>query len=569
MSSISNVLATLLVSASSLPLGAATAPAEGDARADVIIRGGHIYDGGGGAPYVADVALEAGRITAIGDLAGVKAARSIDARGLAVSPGFIDSVSVSYEFYPLDRRSLSKVYQGVTLEALGEGEAPAPLSDAMKKAMKARQYQFEFDVPWSTVGEYIRHLDARGVGTNYAVYVGASNVRSYVIGESSRAPTAPELQQMARLVRDGMREGAVGLTAGLSWTPGAFATREELLALSRVVSEFDGLLEIVPREESNGAPEAVEEIIGIARVTGARAEMPMFKQSGQRNWGDYDRIIGSIEAARTQGVRIMANMYPYTWLGTSLSTSLPPWVRAGTWEELLVKLEDPVSRARIVREMREWQGGWEQLVALAGTPENVAFTKLERPLTSYQGRTLADVMRDRGLSAEEAVVAMIRESRKEVWGVYQTMSETNVRRQMGLPWMGFASGDMAAAAEGAFLKTLAHPRAYGYVARLLGKYVRDDHVLTLQEAIRRLTSLPAQNLKLPDRGRLAPGCAADVVVFDPAKVRDVATFQAPHRYSEGFHHVFVNGVAVIDSGRHTGALPGRAVTPENSKGKCP
>ncbi|WP_437622078.1 N-acyl-D-amino-acid deacylase family protein [Sorangium sp. So ce1151] len=526
---------------------------------DIILRNGTIYDGSGEAPFTGDVGVRGDRIVAVGELGPAAGKTEIDAKGLAISPGFIDTVSFSYEVFPADSRALSKIYQGVTLEVFGEGDSPGPLTSAMKAEIKSRQYQFKFELPWTTFGGYLDYQASKGAGVNFGSYVGATTVRRHVIGDSSRAPTPEELAQMQALVRQAMREGALGLTACLSAPPASYAQREELTALARAAAELDGIYEVGLRHESNGVLEALDEALDVARGAGARAEVVLFKQSGERNWPKLDAMIAKIEAARAGGTGVTATMYTYTALSTALSSAIPSWAHDGGFGALLARLRDPEQRGRIIREMRGWKDGWEQLIALSGTPENVILLKLDDPMRQYQGKTLADVMRARGVSAEEAAVDLLRDTGNEVWGAFKTMSEDNLRREIALPWMGFASGDTASAAEGTFLQSLVHPRAYGNVPRLLGKYVRDDGVISLQEAVRRLTSLPASNLRIRDRGALKPGFFADIVVFDPATVRDNATFPAPHAYATGVRHVLVNGVAVLEDGRHTGALPGRPV----------
>jgi len=529
------------------------------AYADVVIRGGTIYDGGGGAPYVGDVAIVGDSVVAVGDVGGMRGRTEVDARGMAVAPGFINMLSWATESLIEDGRAQSDIRQGVTLEVFGEGSSMGPLNDAMKREMVEQQADLRFDVAWTTLGEYLEHLERRGVSPNVASFVGATTVRVHELGYADRAPTAAELARMQELVRQGMREGALGVGSSLIYAPAAYAKTDELVALARAAGEFGGMYISHMRSEGNRLLEAVDELIGIARAAGVPAEIYHLKAAGQANWGKLDSVVARIEAARAAGIRITTDMYTYTAGATGLDAAMPPWVQEGGYEAWAARLRDPAIRARVAREMAT-PGDWENLYRAAGSAERLLLVAFKndalKPLT---GKTLAEVARMRGKTPEETAMDLVVEDGSRVGTVYFLMSEDNVRRQVQLPWMSFGSDAEAPAPEGVFLESSTHPRAYGNVARLLGRYVRDEKLVPLQEAVRRLTSLPAENLRIRRRGRLAPGYHADVVVFDPAAVRDHATFENPHQYSTGVRHVWVNGTQVLRDGEHTGATPGRVV----------
>jgi N-acyl-D-amino-acid deacylase len=527
------------------------------ARPDVVIRGGVVYDGGGGTPYEADLAIVGDRVAAIGESeAGVD---EIDAAGLAVAPGFVNVLSWATESLLEDGRALSDLRQGVTLEVFGEGESMGPLTEAMKEELVAQQTDIRFQIEWTTLNEYLEHLERRGLSVNVASLVGAATVRAHVLGHEDREATTAELAEMNALVRKAMAEGALGVGAALIYVPGCYATTDELIELARAAAEYDGLFTAHLRSEGDRLLEALEELITAARSSGVRAEVYHLKAAGKANWGKLEAAIDRIEEARTEGLRVSADMYTYTAGGTGLNAGMPPWVQEGGFAAWSARLSDPEIRARVEREMTAPNEEWENLFLLAG-PENIRFTSFRsdelRPLT---GRTLAEVASERGLSAAQAAMQLVVEDGSRVEAAYFLMSEVNVRREVALPWMSFCSDAGAPAAEGVFLKSRPHPRAYGSFARLLGRYVREEGVVPLEEAVRRLSCLPAVNLRLSQRGRLRPGYFADVVVFDPAQIRDQATFEDPHRYATGVAHVLVNGIPVIRDGEHTGAFPGRVV----------
>jgi N-acyl-D-amino-acid deacylase len=554
----------LLVSSLVLAACAArTAPA-GVAAAgepfDLLVRGGTVYDGDGGEPFTADVGVRGDRIVAIGDLTGSPARATIEAGGLAVAPGFVNMLSWATESLLVDGRALSDVRQGVTLEVFGEGWSMGPLDEAMKRQMVEEQGDLRFDVTWTTLGEYLETLESRGVSTNVASFVGATTVRIHELGYEDRAPTADELARMVGLVHAAMDEGALGVGSSLIYAPAFYAETEELIALARAAGERGGMYISHMRSEGNRLLEAVDEVLAIAGGSGARAEIYHLKAAGRDNWDKLPALIAKVEAARAAGVEIGADMYTYTAGATGLDAAMPPWVQEGGLQPWIARLRDPQVRARVVAEMRAPSDDWENLLLAAGGAENVLLVGFKnealKPLT---GRTLAAVAAERGRSPEETAMDLVVEDGSRVGTIYFLMSEDNVRRQVTLPWVSFGSDAEAPAPEGVFLRSNPHPRAYGNFARLLGRYVRDEGLLPLAEAVRRLTSLPAANLRLRDRGRLRAGYHADLVVFDPAMVADRATFAEPHQLAVGVRDVVVNGVPVLRDGEHTGARPGRVV----------
>jgi N-acyl-D-amino-acid deacylase len=527
---------------------------------DIVVRNGTIYDGRGGAPFSGDVAIAGDSIAAVGLLADGRGRREIDAGGLAVAPGFINMLSWANESLIADGRSQGDIRQGVTLEVLGEGWSMGPLNEAMAKEMVERQGDIRYDVEWSTLGEYLEYLVRRGVSANVASFVGAASARIHVLGYVDRAPEAGELEQMRGLVRQAMEEGAVGLSSALIYAPGCYAGTEELVALARVVAEYGGLYISHIRNEGAGLPGALDELIDTARRAGVAAEIYHLKASGRSNWPLLDDAIARVEAARAEGLRITADMYTYAASSTGLDAAMPPWVQEGGHLAWVERLKDPAIRERVKREMVTPGDEWESTYQAAGSADKILLVDFKSAaLKPLIGKTLAEVAALRGQSPEETAMDLVIEDDSDVGCVYFTMSEENVRRQIALPWVSFGSDGASMAAEGVFLKSGTHPRAYGNFARLLGRYVRQEKVIPLQEAIRRLTWLPASNLKLQRRGLLAAGYLADVVVFDPAAIQDHATYDQPHRYATGMVHVLVNGTPVLADGEHTGARPGRVV----------
>ena len=551
-------IATLCALAA-LATGCATAPGQPEPGYDLVIRGGTIYDGSGGAPYVGDVAITGDRIAYVGASAPAPSERYVDAGGLAVSPGFINMLSWATESLLVDPLAQSDVRQGVTLEVMGEGWSMGPLNDRMKQLALQRQGDIRYPIQWTTLGDYLGHLESKGTAVNIASFVGATTVRQHELGERDIDPNTEQLGRMRALVRQAMEQGALGVGTSLIYPPAIFAETDELVALAREAALCGGMYISHMRSEGDRLLESVDELIEISRRSGAPAEIYHLKQAGRSNWGKLDEVIAKVEAARASGLRITADMYLYTAGGTGLAAAMPPWVQDGGNEAMLERLRDPAVVARIKREMVAPGKDWENLYNHAG-PDGVLLASLTDPaLKPLIGKTVAEVAKMRGVSPEQAVIDLVLADEGRSGAVYFLMSEDNVRRQTAIPWMSFGSDAEAAAPEGVFLKSSTHPRAYGNFARLLGKYVREEKALPLAEAIRRLTAFPAANLGLRDRGRLQPGMAADVVVFDPRNIADHATFAKPMQYATGVRDVFVNGVQVLKSGEPTGATPGRFV----------
>lgn len=539
---------------------------------DVILRGGTIYDGLGNDPVVADLAISGDTIAAIGDLREFTATRTYDVRGKAVAPGFINMLSWSTESLIEDGRGMSDILQGVTLEVMGEGFSMGPLNPAMKQEVLARQGDITYEVAWTTLGEYLDYLVAKGISPNVASYVGATTVRIHEVGYDDRAPGAEELGRMQELVRAAMREGALGVGSSLIYAPASFASTEELIALVQAAADYGGAYISHIRSEGSRLEEGVQELIKIASVTGVPAEIYHLKAAGKQNWHKFDNVLQLIEGAQDAGLAITADMYAYTAGATGLDASMPLWVQEGGHDRWVERLRDPQTRARVIEEMQQPSDEWENFFVQAG-PENMILLEFRaaelKPLT---GKTLLEVAEARGTTPAETAIDLVIEDDSRVGTAYVLMSEDNVRQAMARPWVSFGSDAAAMANEGRFLLSNPHPRAYGNFARVLGRYSRDEGIMPLKDAIRRMTSLPAHNIGIRQRGQLTVGYYADVVVFDPAKVADHSTFEDPHRYSEGMDHVFVNGTHVLKWREHTGALPGRVVRgpgwtgwPENSE----
>jgi N-acyl-D-amino-acid deacylase len=527
---------------------------------DVVVRGGTVYDGSGGPPRRADVGVRGDRVAAVGDLSSAAARAVIDASGLAVAPGFVNVLSWATDDLLADPRSQSDVRQGVTTEVFGEGESYGPWSEAMKQRRLAMQGDLRFEIDWTTLGEYLRGLERRGVTPNVASLVGTGTLREHVVGLDDVRATPAQLDAMRELLRREMEDGALGIGSSLIYAPDAYNSHEELVALAKVAARHGGCYLTHMRSEGNRLLEAVEETIRVAREAGIAAEIYHLKAAGEANWPKLEGVVARIEAARREGLRVSANMYTYTASATGFDACLPPWSREGGWGAVFARLRDGATRERILREMRAENAGFENLCRLAGSPERIRLVAFRnealKPLT---GKTLAEVAASRGRTPEDTVLDLVVEDGSRVGVVFFQMSEENVRRQVRLPWVAFGSDAGSMAPEGVFLKSSTHPRAYGNFARLLGRYVREEGLVPLEEAVRRLSSMPAENLGLEGRGRLVPGHFADVAVFDPATVADRATYEDPHQYAVGVRHVLVNGVVVLRDGEHTGARPGRAL----------
>jgi N-acyl-D-amino-acid deacylase len=527
---------------------------------DVILRGGTLYDGTGEDPITADIAFNGDLIAAIGDLSDAHGTREIDVKGLAVAPGFINMMCWANESLIEDGRSQSDIRQGVTLEVMGEGQSMGPLNDRMLDEMIQDQGDIKYEVTWRTLDGYLSHLEKRGVSPNVASFIGAASPRVYVIGYDDRAPSPGELEEMQDLVRQAMKEGALGVASSLVYPPGFFASTEELVALAKAAAESKGIYISHLRSEGDELIEALQEFLRIARESGARSEIYHLKAAGRANWPKLDQAIQMIEAARAEGLEITADVYTYPAGSTGLLASLPPWVQDGGFEAAIARLKDPATRTRVAREMLESTIGWENMYLQAGSPDKILLVGFKNPeLKPLTGKTLAEVAALRGTSPEETAMDLIVEDDSRVDTVYFSQSEENLRKKIALPWVTFCSDAASLAPEGVFLQSSTHPRAYGSFARVLGRFTRDEKVLTLQDAVRKLAGLPAVTLRLERRGFLREGFFADVVVFDPMGIQDHATFQQPHQYATGMIHVFVNGDQVLSGGEHTGAKPGRVV----------
>ena len=522
----------------------AAIPAE-RAQYDTIVRGGTIYDGSGGEPYRGDVAIADDRIAYVGPAAPGSASREIDATGLAVAPGFINMLSWATESLIEDGRGQSDIRQGVTLQVFGEGWSMGPLNEQMKRLAVSRQGDIKFPITWTSLGDYLETLEQRGISHNVASFVGATTVRIHELGEGDVDPNPEQLARMRELVREAMDEGALGVGSSLMYAPASFAETDELVALVSEAGRCGGMYVSHMRSEGDAIFQSLDELIEISRRSGAPAEIYHLKLAGRDNWPRYGEVIARIEAARAEGLRITANMYTYPAGATGLDAAMPLWVQAGGREAWIERLRDPAVRARVAAEMRRPGEGWENLYYGAG-PEGMLMAQFRNPaLRHYTGKTLAEVARLRGTSPEETAMDLVVEDESRVGTIYFLMSEDNVRRQVQLPWMSFGSDAASQATEGVFLNSNPHPRAYGNFARLLGRYVRDERLVPLQEAVRRLTSMPAANLGISDRGQLQQGHYADLAIFDPAVIADRATFEQPHRYAVGMRHLFYNGVQVL------------------------
>ena len=528
---------------------------------DVIIRGGTVYDGTGAEPKHADVAIRADRIDGVGDFAAAHAKTVIDADGLAVAPGFINMLSWSNESLLQDGRSQSEIRQGVTTEIMGEGESMGPVNDRVREHMLREQSDIKYEIKWNTLAEYLRYLEKRGVSCNVASFIGATTIRENVIGFEDKAPTPEQLDEMRELVRKEMEAGALGIGTSLIYPPAFYAKTEELIELCKVAAKYQGKYISHMRSEGNQLLEALDELIRISREAGIPAEVYHIKAAGQQNWPKIDDLLSGIEAAQKEGLKITADMYTYTAAGTGLDACLPPWTEDGGYPALFKRLRDPATREKIAAEVSKDSDEWENLYIGAGSPDKILLFGFKsdklKPLT---GKSLADVSKMRGKDPITTIMDLIAEDESRIGTVYFLMSEENVKKELARSWISFGSDEASQAPEGVFLKSNPHPRAYGNFARILGKYVREEKVIPMTEAVRRLSGLPASNLGLDHRGFIQEGMFADIVIFDPATIADRATFEKPHQYAVGVKHVFVNGVQVLKDGEHTGAKPGRALS---------
>ena len=527
---------------------------------DTIIRNGMIYDGNGGDPYKADIGIKNDTIAFIGDLSKAAGVNEIDAKGNAVAPGFINMLSWATESLIQDGRSQSDIRQGVTLEVMGEGWSMGPLNEALKKQQQESQTDIRYKIEWNTLGEYLAFLEKKGISCNVASFVGATTLRLNVIGEDNRDPTPAEMDSMKLLVRQAMEEGAMGVGTSLIYPPAFFAKTSELIELCKEASKYGGSYISHMRSEGNKLHEAVEELITISKKANIHAEIYHLKAAGKDNWTKMDSVIRRIERARAEGLNITADMYTYIAGGTGLTATMPPTLQDGGFGKLRERLQDPVVRQQTIKDMNSKTDQWENFFYAVGTPENILVVGFkEDSLKKYIGKSLAAVAKMRGKSAEETAMDLIVQDSTRVECIYFLMDENNVKKQIAIPWLSFGSDEGSFEPAGVFLKSNPHPRAYGNFSRVLGKYVREEKIISLQEAIRKLSKLPATNLKIKNRGEIKTGNYADIVIFDTAKINDKATFEKPHQYAEGMIHVFVNGKQVLKDGEHTGATPGQFV----------
>jgi N-acyl-D-amino-acid deacylase len=530
-------------------------------QVDVVIRGGTVYDGTGSPGRRVDVAIRGDRIAGVGDFRSAQASTIVDASGLAVAPGFVNMLSWSTESLLVDGRSQGEIRQGVTTQIFGEGGSMGPLNDAMKKRAVEQMGDIKYDITWTTLAEYLTELERRGVSQNVASYIGATTIREHVIGLEDKKPTPQQLDEMRALVRKEMEAGALGIGSSLIYAPAFYASTEELIELCKVAAEYGGKYISHMRSEGNRLTEAVEELIRIAREARIPAEIYHLKAAGKANWDKMDTVIAMVEKARKEGLKITADMYTYTAGSTGLDAAMPPWVLDGGYDEAYKRLKDPATRTRIADAIRTPTKDWENLYLAAGSADRVLLVEFKsdalKPLT---GKTLAEAAKQRGEDPVETIMNLVLEDRSRVGTVYFMMSEDNIKKQIKLPWVSFGSDAGSMAPELPFTKSATHPRAYGNFSRLLGKYVRDDKVIPLEEAVRKLSGLPATNLELDRRGFVREGMFADLAIFDPKTIADRATFEKPHQYAVGMRHVFVNGVQVLKDGEHTGAKPGRRLS---------
>lgn len=527
---------------------------------DILIKNGTIADGTGKSVFVGDVGINSDTIAAIGNLENAIGTKEIDASGMVVAPGFINMLSWATESLIADGKSQSDIRQGVTLEVMGEGWSMGPLSESMKEQSVKNQGDFKYDIEWTTLGEYLEYLENRGVSPNVASFIGATTVRINAIGFEDRAPTEEEMAAMKDMVRVAMEEGAMGVGSSLIYAPAFYSSTEELIELCKAASAYNGMYISHMRSEGNRLLESIDELMRIAREADLPAEIYHLKMSGKDNWGKFDAVVKKIDSARAAGLQISTDMYTYIAGATGLDASMPPWVQEGGYDQWAARLKDPKIRKRVYEEMTTPTDDWENLMYAAGSPENLLLVGFKNDsLRHLTGKSLAEVAKLRNKTPEETAMDLVIEDGSRVGTVYFLMSEENVKKQIALPYMSFGSDAGSLAPEGHFLNSNPHPRAYGNFARLLGKYVRDEKIIPLEEAIRKLSGLPASNLKIENRGLLELGYFADVVIFDPEKIQDHATFADPHKYATGMLHVFVNGEQVLKDGEHTGKLPGRVV----------
>jgi N-acyl-D-amino-acid deacylase len=529
---------------------------------DVVLRNGRLCDGSGSPCVPGGVAINGDTIAKLGELGDARGKTERDVHGQVIAPGFINMMSGEWGLFA-DGRSQSDIRQGVTLEIFGEGESMGPLNDAMRAEYEKQELDIHYDVTWHTLGDGLETLARRGISTNIASFLGAATPRVYVLGRANRAPTPAELDQMRALTAKAMQDGALGVASALIYQPGVYARTDELVALAQVAAQYHGIYASHIRNEGGLEMQALDELITIARQANIPAEIYHLKVAGEQNWNRLPEVIRKVEEARAAGLKITADMYTYPAAATGLDAAMPPWVQEGGLEAWRKRLRDPAIRKRVEQEMRTPGGAWDNNRLVSASPDKVLLVAFKsdklKPLT---GKTLGEVARVRHTSPEETAMDLVIEDDSRVGAVYFTMSEDNLRREIVLPWVSFGSDEDTRGIDGVFLKSSAHPRAYGNFARVYARYVRDEKLLTVEEAVRKMTSLPASNLGIARRGLLKEGYFADVVVFDPRAIQDHATFEKPMQYATGVSEVWVNGVEVMRDGEHTGAKPGRVVRRE-------
>ena len=529
-------------------------------KVDVVIQNGTLYDGTGSPPFIGTVAIKGDKIVYVGPPKFFRADQNINATDKAVSPGFINMLSWGVDSLIEDGKSQSDIFQGVTLEVFGEGMSWGPLNDPLKASMKKKQGDIQYEITWTTLGEYLQFLEDKGVSTNVASFLGATTLRINAVGYEDRAPNVEELELMKDLVHQGMKEGAMGIGSSLIYAPAFYSSTEELIEICKVAADYGGMYISHMRSEGNKLLESVDELLTIANEAGIPAEIYHLKQSGKKNWGKLDRVIQKIDSARAKGLKITTDMYTYTAGATGLDASMPPWVQEGGLEQWIERLKDPQIRKRVIKEMKTDTDEWENLMRAAESPDKLILVGFKNDSLKYlTGKTLTEVAKIKGKSPEETAIDLVIQDGSRVGTVYFLMDEENVKRQIQLPYMSFGSDAGSLAPKGVFLKNSTHPRAFGNFARLLGKYVRDEQIIPMEEAIYKLSGLPATNLKIKERGFLKENYFADVVVFDPKSIRDFATFENPMQYATGIEQVWVNGTHVLENGTHTGAFGGRFV----------
>ena len=534
---------------------------------DILITNATIYDGSGEKPIIGSIAINGDKIADLGNLENISGKKEIDAKGMAVSPGFINMLTWATESLIEDGRGMSDIKQGVTLEVMGEGWSMGPINEAMKANSIKSQGDIKYDIPWTTLGEYLEFLEKKGIAPNVASFMGATTARIHELGYEDRPPTEEELTRMQALVRQAMEEGAMGIGSSLIYAPAFYAKTEELVALCQVAGEYGGRYITHMRSEGNKLLEGVDEVLTIAKEANIGAEIYHMKAGGQNNWPKMDLMIAKIDSAQQAGLDITTNMYNYVAGATGLDAAMPPWVQEGGYKAWVDRLKDAKIRAKVKAEMKKDATDWENLYFSAGSAANLLLVGFKSDsLKKYTGKSLAEVATIRGTDPEDTAIDLVIQDGSRVGTVYFLMSEENIKKQIQLPYITFGSDAGALATEGAFIKSSTHPRAYGNVARLLGKYVRAEQVISLEEAIKKLTSLPAEHLKIRNRGFLKQGYFADIVIFDPARIQDKATFENPHQYAEGVAHVFVNGIQVLEDGEATGQFGGRVVRGPGWKG---